>query len=53
MPEAVYDLENKANLVLLDDMLARSEAQVLGFSVKGTLGIMTHSHAPAWECIPA
>jgi predicted nucleic acid-binding protein len=33
-------LENNANLVLLDDMLARSEAQTLGFSVKGTLGVI-------------
>jgi predicted nucleic acid-binding protein len=37
-------LENKANLVLLDDMLARSEAQVLGFSVKGTLGIIVKAY---------
>ena len=37
-------LENKANLVLLDDMLARSEAQFLGFSVKGTLGIIVKAY---------
>lgn len=37
-------LENKANLVLLDDMLARSEAQVLGFSVKGTLGVIVKAY---------
>ena len=37
-------LENKANLVLLDDMLARSEAQTLGFSVKGTLGVIARGY---------
>ena len=37
-------LENKANLVLLDDMLARSEAQTLGFSVKGTLGVIAKGY---------
>jgi predicted nucleic acid-binding protein len=37
-------LENNANLVLLDDMLARSEAQTLGFSVKGTLGVIARGY---------
>lgn len=37
-------LEHKADLVLLDDMLARSEAQVLGFSVKGTLGVIVEAY---------
>ena len=37
-------LENKADLVLLDDMLARSEAQTLGFSVKGTLGVIAQGY---------
>ena len=37
-------LEHNADLVLLDDMLARSEAQTLGFSVKGTLGVITKSY---------
>ena len=36
--------ENNANLVLLDDMLARSEAQTLGFSVKGTLGVIAKGY---------
>lgn len=37
-------LEHKADLVLLDDMLARSEAQALGFSVKGTLGVIAKGY---------
>ena len=37
-------LENNANLVLLDDMLARSEAQTLGFSVKGALGVIAKGY---------
>ncbi|MEA3416289.1 MAG: DUF3368 domain-containing protein [Thermodesulfobacteriota bacterium] len=37
-------LEHKADLVLLDDMLARSEAQALGLSVKGTLGVITKGY---------
>jgi len=37
-------LENKGDLVLLDDMLARSEAQTLGFSVKGTLGVIVKGY---------
>ena len=38
-------LEHKADLVLLDDMLARSEAQALGFSVKGTLGVIVKGYS--------
>lgn len=37
-------IKHKADLVLLDDMLARSEAQALGFSVKGTLGVITKGY---------
>lgn len=37
-------LEHNADLVLLDDMLARSEAQALGFSVKGTLGVIVKGY---------
>jgi predicted nucleic acid-binding protein len=37
-------LEHNADLVLLDDMLARSDAQALGFSVKGTLGVITKGY---------
>lgn len=37
-------MEHKADLVLLDDMLARSEAQAHGFSVKGTLGIIAKGY---------
>jgi predicted nucleic acid-binding protein len=40
-------LEHKADLVLLDDMLARSEAQALGYSVKGTLGVITKGYRNA------
>ena len=36
--------ENNANLLLLDDMLARSKAQTLGFSVKGTLGVIAKGY---------
>jgi len=36
--------ENNADLVLLDDMLARSEAQTIGFSVKGTLGVIAKGY---------
>lgn len=39
-------LEHNADLVLLDDMLARSEAQALGFSVKETLGVITKGETP-------
>lgn len=38
-------LEHNADLVLLDDMLARSEAQALGFSVKGTLGVIVKGYS--------
>ena len=37
-------LEHNADLVLFDDMLARSNAQALGFSVKGTLGVITKAY---------
>lgn len=37
-------LENKADLVLLDDMLARNEAQERGISVKGTLGVIVKAY---------
>ena len=37
-------LEHNADLVLLDDMLARSEAHGLGFSVKGTLGVIVKGY---------
>lgn len=37
-------LSHNANLVLLDDMLARSEAQVLGLTVKGTLGVIVEGY---------
>ena len=30
--------------MLLDDLLARSEAQALGFSVKGTLGVIAKGY---------
>jgi predicted nucleic acid-binding protein len=33
-----------ADLVLLDDLLAREEAQRLGLEVKGTLGIIVHAY---------
>ncbi|MEA3428566.1 MAG: hypothetical protein U9Q84_05030 [Thermodesulfobacteriota bacterium] len=39
-----FSLEHKADFVLLDDMLARSEAKALGFSVKGTLGVITKGY---------
>lgn len=37
-------LENKADLVLLDDILARNEAQERGISVKGTLGVIVKAY---------
>lgn len=40
-----FSLEYNADLVLLDDMLARSEAQALGFSVKGTLGVIVKGYS--------
>ena len=37
-------LENKADLVLMDDMLARKQARNLGFKVTGTLGIIVSAY---------
>jgi len=37
-------LESQADLVLLDDMLARNEARALGISVKGTLGVVVKAY---------
>ncbi len=33
-------LENRAGLLLMDDMLAREQAKILGMTVKGTLGVI-------------
>lgn len=40
-------LEKKAGLVLLDDMLARSEAESAGLTVKGTLGVIVDAYRHA------
>jgi predicted nucleic acid-binding protein len=37
-------LESQADLVLLDDMLARNEARARGISVKGTLGVIVKAY---------
>ncbi|EFK11580.1 toxin-antitoxin system, toxin component, PIN family [delta proteobacterium NaphS2] len=44
-------LEMKAGLVLLDDLLARSEAKKVGLSVKGTLGVIVDAHHKAFLSI--
>ncbi len=36
-------LETQADLVLMDDLLARKKAQQLGLAVKGTLGVLTEA----------
>lgn len=36
--------ENEASLLLMDDMLAREQASLLGFKVKGTLGIIVDAY---------
>jgi predicted nucleic acid-binding protein len=40
-------LEKEADLVLLDDMLARSEAKNAGLTVKGTLGVIVDAYRHA------
>jgi predicted nucleic acid-binding protein len=43
--EAIHcALEKEADLVLLDDMLARSEAKSAGLTVKGTLGVIVDAY---------
>lgn len=37
-------LRHEADLLLMDDMLAREQAQRMGFQVKGTLGVIVQAH---------
>lgn len=37
-------LDNRSSLVLMDDMIAREHAQVFGFQVKGTLGVIVSAY---------
>ena len=37
-------IRDKYDLILLDDLKAREEAQKLGLYVKGTLGIIVHAY---------
>lgn len=37
-------LDKRSNLVLMDDMIARNQAQVLGLMVKGTLGVIVSAY---------
>lgn len=39
-----FALRDKADLVLLDDLKAREEAQTLGLAVKGTLGVIAQAY---------